>query len=164
MTEDLALLTNLLSPTSHPPHSTPSYIGKARSKALGTCEDTLKMIKRDVWCVERLLAWLVPFLLRIVERKQTHATCTAAAPPALNLVRALLALTLWLPYLVLMPMCTSVPALIVVGRVYPCAFACASSPSDAHLSLCPSWTHLVPLSLIAPILSRLYPYHILSTL
>ncbi|KAJ7609302.1 hypothetical protein B0H17DRAFT_1118431, partial [Mycena rosella] len=55
-------------------------------------------------------------------------------------VRALLALALWLPYLVLMLMRTSLRALFVVGGAYPCASARASfvlCPSSAHLSSVP---------------------------
>ncbi|KAJ7614755.1 hypothetical protein B0H17DRAFT_1116146 [Mycena rosella] len=55
-------------------------------------------------------------------------------------VRALLALALWLPYLVLMLVRTSLRALFVVGRAYPCASARASFVlclSSAHLSSVP---------------------------
>ncbi|KAJ7624158.1 hypothetical protein B0H17DRAFT_1111747 [Mycena rosella] len=55
-------------------------------------------------------------------------------------VRALLALALWLPYLVLMLVRTSLRALFVVGGAYPCASARASfvlCPSSAHLSSVP---------------------------
>ncbi|KAJ7627507.1 hypothetical protein B0H17DRAFT_1110460 [Mycena rosella] len=54
--------------------------------------------------------------------------------------RARFGACLWLPYLVLMLMRTSLRALFVVGGAYPCASARASfvlCPSSAHLSSVP---------------------------
>ncbi|KAJ7687123.1 hypothetical protein B0H17DRAFT_1332528 [Mycena rosella] len=90
----------------HPPHkpavarlsmcpSTIYALVHAHPETLERLEvDALETIERDVRCVERLLA----------------------ASSALDLVLALLALALWLPYLVLMPVRTALRALVVVGE------------------------------------------------